>query len=406
MSQPAFHEPNPAIVSSEAIAEREEAMLAPYAMKARNTRGRVHREAEADYRGAYRGIYQRDRDRIIHSTGFRRLEYKTQVFVNHEGDNYRTRLTHTLEVTQISRGIARALRLNEDLTEAVALAHDLGHTPFGHSGEDALRELMSGHGGFEHNIHGLRIVEKLERRYPNFPGLNLSYEVRESIAKHATRHDNPPPSEFDKSTHALLEAQAVDAADEIAYDNHDVEDGLLAGIIKVDQLNGLELWRAAAGRAKAAFKDVTVRPSQVVTFLINILVNDLLESSVERIQKAGITNAAEAQAWPTRLIGFSGAIKPLKKELEEFLFENLYQYYRVQRMANKAKRFVIELFQEYTREPNQLPPDDHQRIDEEIAGGLPASDAMPRVVCDYIAGMTDRFAQEEYKRLFYPFERV
>jgi len=396
------------VFSRSDIADREDRTLAPYAMKARDTRGRVHDEQETAYRGEYRGIYQRDRDRIVHCTAFRRLEYKTQVFVNHEGDNYRTRLTHTLEVTQIARGIARSLRLNEDLTEAVALAHDMGHTPFGHSGEDALRELMAGHGGFEHNTHALRICDKLERRYPNFPGLNLTHEVRECIAKHETRHDNPTPSEFDPDRQPLLEGQVVDAADEIAYDNHDVEDGLLAKIITAEQLEELELWREAAERAHDASKApaTPIRPTQVVTFLINILVTDLLENSSRRIQEAGVQGADDVQGRSQRLIGFSDAIKPKKRELEQLLLEDLYNYYRVQRMANKATRFIMELFQEYVRRPNQLAPYHQARIREEIAGGLSETDALHRVVCDYIAGMTDRYAQDEYKRLFHPFARV
>jgi len=396
------------ILSREDIAEREDRLFAPYAMKAKNTRGRVHDEQGTKYRGATRGVYQRDRDRIIHCTAFRRLEYKTQVFVNHEGDNYRTRLTHTLEVAQIARGIARALRLNEDLTEAIALAHDLGHTPFGHSGEDALHELMDGRGGFEHNTHGLRIVDRLEHRYPNFPGLNLTYEVRESIAKHTTSHDAPLSTEFDPSRQMLLEGQVVDAADEIAFDNHDIEDGLRAGIVTPDQLDRLELWREAAGCAEAAFEhlDRPVRPTQVITFLIHILTIDLLGHTAQRIREAGVTSAEDVQTCGERLVGFSPGTKQKKQELEKFLFDNLYRHYRVQRMANKAKRFIIELFQEYTRDPNQLPPHHQARIEEEAAGGLNRDDALHRVVCDYIAGMTDRYAQEEYKRLFYPFEKV
>jgi dGTPase len=396
------------VLSREDIASREQAVLAPYAVRARDSRGRVHDEEQTEYRGEYRGIYQRDRDRIVHCTAFRRLEYKTQVFVNHEGDNYRTRLTHTLEVAQIARGIARSLGLNEDLTEAVALAHDLGHTPFGHSGEDALRELMAEHGGFEHNTHGLRLVEFLERRYPNFPGLNLTYEVRECIAKHATRHDNPPPGEFDPDAQPPLEGQVVNAADEIAYDNHDVEDGLLAGVITAEQLEDLELWREASGRAHDAFRnlDGTVRPSQIVTFLINVLVTDLLENSSRRIREAGVRSADDVRRRPAPLLGFSPEVQARKEELESFLLDNLYQHYRVQRMAHKAKRFVIDIFREYVREPSQLPPPCPARILEEIDDGRTADDALHRVLCDYIAGMTDRYAQDEYKRLFYPFERV
>ncbi len=398
----------PGVVLRDDIARREDAFLAPYAMRSRDSRGRVHDEHMTDYRGATRGIYQRDRDRIIHCAAFRRLEYKTQVFVNHEGDNYRTRLTHTLEVAQIARGIARALRLNEDLTEAVALAHDLGHTPFGHSGEDALRELMAGHGGFEHNTHSLRIVDLLERRYPNFPGLNLSYEVRECIAKHNTRHDSPAAAEFDPARQALLEGQAVDAADEIAYDNHDIEDGLRAGIIRAEELDGLALWRRAAGRAREAFAALgrPIDPTQVITFLIHILTIDLLEHSAEQIQSAGVACAEDVQRLGRPLIGFSPATEEMKRELEDFLMQKVYRHFRVQRMHNKAKRFVVELFTEYVREPNQLPPEYQVRIREEQAAGASRDDALHRVVCDYIAGMTDRYAQDEYKRLFYPFERV
>jgi len=408
-TQPPADRPAPSgVLSREEIEAREEATLAPHAMKGRNSRGRVHDERETTYRGATRGLYQRDRDRVIHCTAFRRLEYKTQVFVNHEGDNYRTRLTHTLEVAQIARGIARALRLNEDLTEAAALAHDLGHTPFGHSGEDALRELMADHGGFEHNTHSLRIVDQLEHRYPNFPGLNLTYEVRECIAKHTTAHDSPSPTEFDPRRQALLEGQAVDAADEIAFNNHDLDDGLRAGIVKADQLKELDLWRQAAGMAEAALPHLErpARPTQVITFLIHILTIDLLRNSVEQIAAAGVGSAEDVQTCDRRLIGFSREMEPRKKELEEFLFANLYQHYRVQRMANKAKRFLIELFQEYIREPRQLPPSFQARIDEEIAADQSPDETLYRVVCDYIAGMTDRYAQDDYQRLFVPFERV
>jgi dGTPase len=400
--------PPEGVLSTQDLARREAWLLAPSAMHACESRGRVHDEATTAFRGSTRGLYQRDRDRIIHCTAFRRLEYKTQVFVNHEGDNFRTRLTHTLEVAQISRGIARALRLNEDLTEAVALAHDLGHTPFGHAGEDALRELLADHGGFEHNVHGLRIVDRLERRYPNFPGLNLTYEVRECIAKHATRHDHPPISEFDPEREPLLEGQVVDAADEIAYDNHDVEDGLLMGILTVEQLDGLELWREAVGRAESSFAGTgaDVQPSQVLTFLINTLAMDLLTHSIEQIRDAGVASSQDVRTCGRRLIAFSPEMRRKKSELEKFLLTELYQDYRVTRMTNKAKRFLIELFDEYVRDPSQLHPDDQARIEEETAAGLHADQALYRVVCDYIAGMTDRFAQDEYKRFFYPFERV
>jgi len=404
MTRPDESALDPDIICREDIAEREQAMLAPWAMKSKDSRGRAHDEGETKYRGATRGIYQRDRDRVIHCTAFRRLEYKTQVFVSHEGDNYRTRLTHTLEVAQIARGIARALRLNEDLTEAVALAHDLGHTPFGHSGEDVLHELMAGHGGFEHNTHGLRIVDRLENRYPNFPGLNLTYEVRECIAKHSTRHDNPAATEFDPERQALLEGQTVDVADEIAYNNHDVDDGVRAGIIKPEQLDELELWREAAGRADEAFRDLdsAVKPTQVITFLIHILTMDLLGSSIARIRAAGVASAAGVQACGQRLIGFSGGVQAKKRELEDFLLENFYRHCLVQRMADEAKHFIIELFRAYAGDPGLLSPKNQARVQDEIARGLSEDDALHRVVCDYIAGMTDRFAQEEHERLFHP----
>ena len=228
------------MLTSKEIESREEREIAPYAMKSKDSRGRKYPEEEHPYRS----IYQRDRDRIIHSTAFRRLEYKTQVFVNHEGDYYRTRLTHTIEVSQIARSIARALNLNEDLAEAIALAHDLGHTPFGHSGEDALKKLMEGHGGFEHNLHGLRVVDILEQKYPDFPGLNLSWEVKESIVKHTSPYDHTSTTtEYNADDRPLLEAQIVDKADSIAYDNHDLDDSLKAGIITDEDLQSVDLWR-------------------------------------------------------------------------------------------------------------------------------------------------------------------
>ena len=390
------------------IADRERSYLAPYAAHEANSRGRQYDESRTEYRGVTRGLYQRDRDRIIHCGAFRRLEYKTQVFVNHEGDNYRTRLTHTLEVAQIARGIARALRLNEDLTEAVALAHDLGHTPFGHSGEDALRELMAEHGGFEHNHHGLQIVDRLERRYPDFPGLNLTYETRECIARHRTRHDHPTPAGFAPDKQSLLEGQVVDAADEIAYDNHDLEDGIRAGIITQEQLDRLELWQEATGRAEQAFDglEADVRPPQIITFLIHILTIDLLAHSAEQIREAGVAGPDDVREHDRSLITFSPAIRAKKQQLEEFLFENVYHHYRVTRMATKAKRFLIELFHAYVDEPGQLPPSARAQIDEAMAAGASGDDALYRGVCDYIAGMTDRFALDEYRRLFVPFERV
>ena len=387
--------PTTSILTREAIEEREEQTLAPYAAKSRHSRGRKHPEPEHPLRT----VYQRDRDRIVHSTAFRRMEYKTQVFVNHEGDYYRTRLTHTLEVAQISRTIARILGLNEDLVEAVALAHDLGHTPFGHSGEQELAEQMKDHGGFEHNRHGLRVVEKLERRYPNFPGLNLSWEVREAIAKHTTRHDRPAIPQYDDGAQPLLEAQAVEVADEIAYNNHDLDDGLTAGLLSHRDLEEVEAWRVAARRVdeQQPGLDRRLRQRQIIIRLINTQVTDLVETTVARIAERGIASPEDVRSAGERLFAFSPAMDRQKKELEAFLHEKLYHHYRVVRMMSKAKRFIRELFQAYLADPRQLP--DHYRQAAKTEG-------LHRVICDYIAGMTDRYAQDEYKKLFYPYERV
>ncbi|GAB64266.1 MAG: deoxyguanosinetriphosphate triphosphohydrolase [Candidatus Jettenia sp.] len=384
------------MLTREEIESREERDLAPYAMKSKDSRGRKYPEKEH----YYRGIYQRDRDRIIHSTAFRRLEYKTQVFVNHEGDYYRTRLTHTIEVSQIARTIARALNLNEDLAEAIALAHDLGHTPFGHSGEDALKKLMEGHGGFEHNLHGLRVVDILEQKYPDFPGLNLSWELKESIVKHKSPYDNTSVSaEYNTNEQPLLEAQIVDKADSIAYDNHDLDDSLKAGIITHDELLSVELWRETQKKVKQEYTihDHDVLIAQTIKALINIEVIDLLENTVSRIKHEGIQCIQDVRKYPGTIVSFSPLLSEQKKKLQQFLFRNVYQHYRVARMADKAKRFLEELFTAFIKNPKQLPLEYQKWIEK--AG-------LYQGVCDYIAGMTDRFAQDEYKKLFYPYERV
>ncbi len=377
------------------IEEREERYLAPYAMKSKHTRGRVHPEEEH----LYRSIYQRDKDRIIHSTAFRRLEYKTQVFVNHEGDYYRTRLTHTIEVTQISRCISRALNLNEDLAEAIAMAHDLGHTPFGHSGEDALRILMKDHGGFEHNIQGLRVVETLEKRYSKFSGLNLSWEVRESIAKHKTLYDNPNTSQFQTNKQPLLEAQIVDLADSIAYDNHDIDDSLKAGIITENDLEGIELWRNAREKVKEQYGNLSkdMEKAHAIKYLIDLEVTDLIEHTQSMLEKMKTKTTNDVQQCKERLVSFSPGLDKKKQELQEFLQNNVYNHYRVARMAAKARRFVEELFKTFIKNPMQLPPEYQKLVEKE---------GLYQGVCDYIAGMTDRFAQDEYLKLFYPYERV
>jgi len=376
------------------------ARLAPCAAHPGQSRGRRYPDSPD-----YRNPYQRDRDRIIHSTAFRRLEYKTQVFVNHEGDHYRTRLTHTLEVAQIARSIARELALNEDLTEAVSLAHDLGHTPFGHSGEDVLRELMKDHGGFEHNFQGLWVVDYLEKRYPGFPGLNLTYEVRESMAKHNTRFDQPPGrkywAEYDFDPHAapLLEAQVVDISDAVAYDSHDVDDALTAGLLEESDLAGLCLFDEAVRQVEDRYGKIegVVRQRQIVRSLINIEVTDLLAETRKRMGRLGISSVEDVRSRGLDLVGFSPARTAAKKELEDFLMKRLYSHHRVRRMAIKAGRFVRQLFEAYVTEPAQLPPDYQSHVEKV---------GLYRGVCDYVAGMTDRYAQDEYKKLFYPYERT
>lgn len=375
---------------------REEKNLTAYAMKAKDSRGRVHPEKEHPYRSCY----QRDRDRIVHCTAFRRLEYKTQVFVNHEGDYYRTRLTHTLEVTQLARSCARVLGLNEDLTEAIALAHDLGHTPFGHSGEDALKALMKGHGGFDHNTHGLRVVDVLEDRYPEFKGLNLSWEVREGIAKHSTGYDNPPAvKEFDPALSPTLEAQVVNIADEIAYDNHDLDDGITSGYLSESELRKIEIWKDACKKIDEQYPDITdqMRKFQAIKYLINLEMTDLITETEKNIERLALKSVDEVRRTKEHIVVFSDEIQEKRMRLREFLQKNLYQHYKVVRMSNKAQRFIKDLFNVYLAKPDQLPPTSYSRIKQ---------DGPHRVVCDYIAGMTDRYAQDEYKKLFQPYERV
>jgi len=378
------------------ISTFERKFLAPYAMKSCDSRGRVHKEEEHPYRSCY----QRDRDRIIHSAAFRRLEYKTQVFVNHEGDYYRTRLTHSIEVSQIARTIAYALRLNMDLTEAIALAHDLGHTPFGHSGEDVLNELMSGAGGFNHNLQGLRVVDFLEERYPEFAGLNLSWEVREGIVKHSSVFDIAVKiKEFYPKRMPSLETQLVDVADEIAYDNHDLDDGLTSGLIKESDLENLEIWQKINRTIDRKYAKINLssRKYLVIRGLIDLQVTDLIAHTQSEIARRKIKKYTDVHKLDSKLVDFSGKIKELRKPLRQFLMQKLYHHYRVVRMSTKAKRFIRELFCEYLKRPEQLPCEIQRRIPRE---------GVRRVVCDYIAGMTDRYALDEYKKLFNPYEKV
>jgi len=376
------------------VEARELRELSPYAAKARESRGRVHPEPEH----AYRTPYQRDRDRVVHSTAFRRLEYKTQVFLTHEGDFFRTRLTHTMEVAQIARTLARALNLNEDLTEAVALAHDLGHTPFGHSGEEALRELMADHGGFEHNRHGVRIIDYLEHPYPQFRGLNLTYEVREGIAKHATQYDHPAVEGFD-DTPPPLEGQVVEIADSIAYNSHDLDDALAMGIISAGDLEDLAIFQQAAADFEESLADLSTdqRMRRIAKLLIDVMVSDLIGATEREIAEAGVENVGDVRAAGHRLVHLSEGLEAKAKELEAFLMDRVYRHYRVVRMTTKAKRFVVRIFEALRANPDQLRPDYRRRAD---------TDGLERVIADYIAGMTDRFAQNEYRRLYEPFEQM
>jgi dGTPase len=378
------------IFTREQLEEFEDRTLAPYGMRSRASRGRVYAEDEHPYRTAY----QRDRDRIIHTTAFRRLEYKTQVFVNTEGDYYRTRLTHTLEVAQIGRTLARALGANEDLSEAVCLVHDIGHPPFGHSGEHALNELMRDHGGFDHNQQSLRVVETLEHRYPEWPGLNLTYELREGIVKHETEYDVSSAQSFDPDKRGLLEAQIANAADEIAYNAHDLDDGLRAKLFAPEDLNGIELWervKNSVGWDGASFNDMWRH--RLIRRLIGLEVTDVINATEERLTAAGVKSAGDIQAQDHNLIGFSEALKQINRGLKNFLYTRMYRHTRVIRMQTKADRLLSELFAAYAAEPGQLPRSAQQRIEE---------DGLHRAVCDYIAGMTDRFALDEHAKMFDP----
>ena len=376
--------------------ERQEAeLLAPYAMKSRDSRGREYPEDEHPYRTAY----QRDRDRVIHTTAFRRLEYKTQVFIITEGDYYRTRLTHTIEVAQIGRTIARALRANEDLTEAICLAHDLGHGPFGHSGEDALNTLMQGHGGFDHNHQSLRIVEKLEHRFPNFHGLNLSWEVREGILKHESEYDRGQAFTFDPDKRGTLECQIVNLTDEIAYTTADLDDGLRSGMITLSQLGDLTLWREVAEELGldpgAGFSEMDRH--RAIRRLVGKEVTDLVQATDEALRAGNVQSVDDLRALPSNVVTHSEAFQAKNRELKDFLYKNMYRHWRVMRMANKANRFLTQLFNLYVAEPWLLPFQTQAHLQDET---------LHRVTCDYIAGMTDRYALQEYQKLFDPMERV
>ena len=362
--------------------------LAPFAQKSSESRGRVYPEDEH----AYRTCFQRDRDRVVHSRAFRRLEYKTQVFVYHEGDHYRKRLTHTLEGSQISRTIARALRLNEDLAEAVVLAHDLGHTPFGHAGERVLDDLMQGDGGFDHNRQSLRVVDLLEDRDPGFRGLNLSYETREGILKHGCHWEHPVPVP-EPTAQPSLEAQVADTADEIAYTNHDLDDALRSGLLEWEGLDEVSLWRETRQAVEKRLPgcSLRVRRAQVIIALIDRLVTDLVASSAHRLEAAAPSSADALRRLPERLVGFSAELEKSKKELKQFLHKNFYLHSRVVETMDRAGRVLADLFAAHRERPSDLPAHVRQRF---------AVDGEARAVADYVAGMTDRFAIEEHRRRF------
>ncbi len=377
------------------IEAAEAERLAPYAQLSRNSLGRVVPEDEHPYRTAY----QRDRDRIIHTTAFRRLEYKTQVFITTEGDYYRTRLTHTVEVAQIGRTIARALGVNEELTEAICLAHDLGHGPFGHSGEAALNEMMADHGGFDHNYQSFRIVEKTENRFPDFRGLNLTWEVREGILKHETEYDRSHVTELEPDWRPTLEAQIVNLTDEIAYTTADLDDGLRSGMITPAQLKDIEYWQLVTG-------ELGINPLQhftdmdrhrIIRRLVGKEVTDVITATQARLEQHHIKSVADIRRASENMITYSENGERLNRELKDFLFRNLYQHWRVMRMQIKAHRFVKELFEAYITTPLILPNDVQAQIEQK---------GLHRTVCDYIAGMTDRFALQEHNRLFSPMGQV
>lgn len=365
--------------------------LAPYAVSSRLSRGRRHPESAPDSRTEF----QRDRDRIIHSTAFRRLEYKTQVFVNHEGDLFRTRLTHSLEVAQIARSVARNLRVNEDLVEAISLAHDLGHTPFGHAGQDALNECMREFGGFEHNLQSLAVVDELEAHYGGFNGLNLCFETREGILKHCSRENARRLGElgerFLHGRQPSIEAQIANLADEIAYNNHDIDDGLRSGLLTLEQLDAVELWRAHDALARQAHPTLNGRRLiyETIRRIINTLIVDLIGATAERLAMAA-PDSVDAVRASAPLVAHSDAIAAQARELKQFLLHNLYRHYRVMRMANKARRVVVGLFDAFQDDPRLLPP----------AYQCDDSATQARLIAHYIAGMTDRYALKEYRRLF------
>ncbi len=367
--------------------------LAPYALKSGESRGRLHHEAEPRYRTAF----QRDRDRIIHSAAFRLLEYKTQVFVNDAGDYFRTRLTHTLEVSQIGRTLARALGSNEYLVEAICLAHDLGHPPFGHAGEDILNQLMAEYGGFNHNHQSYRVVTELEHRYPKWQGLNLTYETLEGIAKHETEYDISELADISQETGASIEAQIANIADELAYNAHDLDDGLLAGLITIHQLKDLEIWQIVVDRIRwdgSVLDEITRH--HIIRELVGIQVDDVLTETMQNIKMLNPQSSLDVQNYSKPLVSHSVKQQEMNRELKDFLYQNMYRHFRIVRMQERAEHFVSALFSSYVKEPLQLPEDYRVKLDKE---------SKHRVIADYIASLTDRSALREYRTFFDPVTR-
>ena len=368
--------------------------MAPYGFRSRDSQGRAFPENAPPYRTRF----QRDRDRILHTDAFRRLEYKTQVFVYAEGDYYRTRLTHTLEVAQIGRSLATALGANEVLVEAICLAHDLGHPTFGHAGESMLNQLMADHGGFDHNKQSLRIVEKLEKKYPGFDGLNLSWEVLEGMVKHETDYDVSDASRFDPDLRGTLEAQLANPADELAYTTHDLDDGLYSGLIQPANLTGIALWERAKDSVGWDGREFsTMWRHRLIRRLLGILIDDVLTETARRIEKETPMSSREVQLLQENVVATTPEMAEMLSELKGFLLDRLYRHPRVMRMQIKAERIITAVFQAYVAEPRQLPYWEQDKIGDRD---------LYRVVCDYIAGMTDRYALQEYAKLFDPLERV
>ncbi|MCZ2123622.1 MAG: deoxyguanosinetriphosphate triphosphohydrolase [Anaerolineales bacterium] len=381
------------IFTRQQLEEIEERSLAPYGTRSKDSKGRAYLDNEPEYRTSF----QRDRDRILHTTAFRRLEYKTQVFINFEGDYFRTRLTHTLEVAQIGRTLARALGANEDLVESICLAHDLGHSAFGHSGEVALAKLMKDFGGFDHNKQSLRIVTELENRYPEFSGLNLTWEVREGMVKHESEYDISDARDYNPALRGNLETQIANVADELAYTTHDLDDGLRSEMIHPQMLDGIALWEILRETYnwRGPRLDEMAR-HRMIRQLVGLMVTDMIAATDARLKASKAQSALDLQKLKQNVIGYSEDMQRQNRELKDFLYKKLYRNYRVMRMSVKAEKLIAALFNAYRAEPTILP--DHVQALIEKHG-------LERTICDYIAGMTDRYAIEEHQKLFNPLEK-